>query len=170
MLVLPLISTTRAPVGSLNRARSLETITHIELINIGLINEPSSVPRSGSQPPPPKSVTFNLTPEAEGNEDDGYNSDDSDSTIQSHSRPHHSRRRSSSVPYAPMAPPQSREYRHHHSKQNPSGHRQPSESESDSTVDLPDRFDSQGRLLKEKEDPALEKIEDLINKFTRVLF
>ncbi|KAJ5140667.1 hypothetical protein N7448_004075 [Penicillium atrosanguineum] len=136
----------------------------------GLINPRPSVPRSGSQPPPPKSVTFNLTPEAEGDEDAGYNSDDSDSTIRSRSRPHYSRRRSSSVPYPPMAPPQSREYRHHHSQQKQSGHRQPSESESDSTIDLPDRFDSYGRLLKEKEDPALEKIEDLINKFTRVLF
>ncbi|KAJ6134389.1 hypothetical protein N7523_000711 [Penicillium sp. IBT 18751x] len=136
----------------------------------GLSNEPSTVPRSGSQPPPPKSVSFNLTPEAEDNEDAGYNSDDSDSTIQSRSRPHYSRRRSSSVPYPPMAPPQSREYHHHNPKQKSSSHRQPSESESDSTVDLPDRFDSQGRLLKEKEEPALETIEDLINKFTRVLF
>lgn len=115
-------------------------------------------------------MTFNLTPEAEDDHDQGYDTDDSDSTIQSRSRPHRPhrphRRRSSSVPYAPMPP--TRHHRNSSSKN--SDHRNPSDLESDSTIDLPDRFDSHGRLLKEKEDPAIEKIEDLINKFTRVLF
>ena len=43
-----------------------------------------------------------------------------------------------------------------------------SESESDSTIDLPDRFDSRGRLLPEK-DPATEKFEDFMKRFARVL-
>ncbi|OQD70151.1 hypothetical protein PENDEC_c026G04071 [Penicillium decumbens] len=136
---------------------------------LGLSNLQStpSVPRSGSQPAPSsKSVAFDLTPEP----DHGYETDDSDSTIHSSAhRPHYSRRRSSSVPHPPMTPPQSREHRHHPSKHS-HGQHEANESESDSTIDLPDRFDSHGRLLTEKEDPALEKIEDLINKFTRVLF
>jgi hypothetical protein len=45
------------------------------------------------------------------------------------------------------------------------------EQDSDSTIDLPERFDRKGRLLKEKEDdPTVAKIEDFINRFTKVLF
>ena len=134
-------------------------------LDVNNLQPPPSIPRSGSQPAPSsKSVAFDLTPEP----DRGYETDDSDSTIRSPShRPHYSRRRSSSVPYPPMAPPQSREYRHH--SKHSQGQHHP-ESESDSTIDLPDRFDSHGRLITETEDPAVEKIEDLIKKFTRVLF
>ncbi|KAJ5218374.1 uncharacterized protein N7498_000473 [Penicillium cinerascens] len=134
-------------------------------LDVNNLQPPPSVPRSGSQPAPSsKSVAFDLTPEP----DRGYETDDSDSTIHSSSRrPHYSRRRSSSVPYSPPAPARSREYRHH--SKHSQGQHHP-ESESDSTIDLPDRFDSHGRLITETEDPAVEKIEDLIKKFTRVLF
>jgi hypothetical protein len=43
------------------------------------------------------------------------------------------------------------------------------EAESDSTIELPNRFDAQGRLLPAP-DPAVEKFEDLVNEFTKVLF
>lgn len=43
--------------------------------------------------------------------------------------------------------------------------------DSDSTIDLPDRFDNRGRLLPQKEqDPAGQKIEDFINQFSKVVF
>lgn len=42
-------------------------------------------------------------------------------------------------------------------------------AESDSTIDLPNRFDEQGRLLLER-DHAVDKFEDLVNRFTKVLF
>ena len=43
------------------------------------------------------------------------------------------------------------------------------ETDSDSTIDLPSRFDGQGHRLPER-DPAVDKFEDLVNKFTKVLF
>lgn len=133
-----------------------------------------SVPRSSRQTTPPKSVAFELSPHKD--KDPGYETDDSGSTVHSAGRHqprprNHRRRRSWSVPHTT-----SRDHRTpstvppHHTK-----HSQPpykaSESESDSTIDLPDRFDAHGRLLPQKsDDPALEKFEDFINKFSRVLF
>lgn len=59
---------------------------------------------------------------------------------------------------------------HHHSSTDLSQHKAP-ELDSDSTIDLPERFDRKGRLLKEEEDdPTVAKIEDFINRFTKVLF
>lgn len=55
--------------------------------------------------------------------------------------------------------------RHHEGRD----HNKVSEPESDSTIDLPNRFDGKGHFLPER-DPAVEKIEDLVNKFTKVLF
>lgn len=43
--------------------------------------------------------------------------------------------------------------------------------DSDSTIDLPDRFDNHGRLLPQREDdPTGLKIEDFINRFSKVAF
>lgn len=43
------------------------------------------------------------------------------------------------------------------------------ESDSDATVDLPDRFDRDGRLLPQPgDDPLAEKVESLLRKFNRV--
>lgn len=135
----------------------------------------SSVPRPSNQPTPPKSVAFDLS--LDKDKDPGYETDDSDSTIHSaghrSSHGHRRRRRSSSVPHTPMPHPRSREPRTSSTvSQKPSqGPYKASESESDSTIDLPDRFDAHGRLLTQKsDDPALEKFEDFINKFARVLF
>ncbi|OQE42121.1 hypothetical protein PENCOP_c004G06414 [Penicillium coprophilum] len=142
--------------------------------------------RSTSQPPQvSKSVAFDLT---NSPRDPGYETDDSDSTVEryspshrrarNHSRDrdrdnhHHRRHRSSSVPYPPMPHPSPASNRHHppasklHKRKD---HNKFSESESDSTVDLPSRFDEQGRLLPDR-DPAVEKFEDLVHKLTKVLF
>ncbi|KAJ5824485.1 hypothetical protein N7447_006825 [Penicillium robsamsonii] len=148
---------------------------------------PTSPHRSTSQPPQaPKSVAFDLT---DSPQDPGYETDDSDSTVErysyshrggrNHSRDrdrdsHHDRhRRSSSVPYPPMPyPSPASSHRHHPSVPQPHEQRDQnkvSEVESDSTIDLPSRFDEQGRLLPER-DPAVDKLEDLVNKFTKVLF
>lgn len=103
------------------------------------------------------------------NKDPGYDSDDSDSTVQSagHNSARHRRSQSSSAPYSSR----SRDYRlsQNNSKHSQSPHKAP-DSESDSTIDLPARFDSRGHLLTQKEDPALEKFEDFMNRFARVLF
>lgn len=139
----------------------------------------SSVPRP-SQTTPPKSVAFDLSPEKD--KDPGYETDDSDSTVHSagyqssQSRRHHHRRRSSSAPYSSTPYPRSRDHRpsssSKHNTKYPQGPKsKPAESESDSTIDLPDRFDAQGRLLPQRsDDPALEKFEDFMNRFARVLF
>ncbi|OQE19732.1 hypothetical protein PENFLA_c018G08406 [Penicillium flavigenum] len=159
---------------------------------------PTSPSRSSSQPPQvSKSVAFDLT---EPPRDPGYETDDSDSTVEPYSsshrggrthrrdqdrdRDHHHRRRSSSVPYPPMpypSPASPDYYSSHpassHHRHNPSASKSQegrdqnkvSETDSDSTIDLPNRFDGQGRLLPER-DPAVDKFEDLVNRFTKVLF
>ncbi|KAJ5964706.1 uncharacterized protein N7479_004582 [Penicillium vulpinum] len=151
---------------------------------------PTSLPRSTSQPPQvSKSVTFDLTGSPQ---DPGYETDESDSTIEPHSSSHrghrshrrdrdrhshhhrHHHHRSSSVPRPPMPYPSTASSHHRHHSSAPRHHEERdrnkvSESESDSTIDLPGRFDGQGRLLPER-DPAVEKFEDLVNKFTKVLF
>ncbi|RAK95196.1 DUF3824 domain-containing protein [Aspergillus ibericus CBS 121593] len=122
-------------------------------------------PRAASQPAGPKSVVFDLNLEPERQKDLGYESDDSDSTIESihgsrRSRPR-PRRHSSSEPYSLSqrsdAPSEPRDH-------NPAG-----ESDSDSTIDLPDRFDSQGRLLPQSsDDPVGGRLEHLLRGFNRV--
>lgn len=68
--------------------------------------------------------------------------------------------------------PDSSHHRHHPSA--PKHHEERDqnkapEADSDSTIDLPSRFDGQGRPLPER-DPAVDKFEDLVNRFTKVLF
>ncbi|KAJ5860549.1 uncharacterized protein N7529_007859 [Penicillium soppii] len=116
--------------------------------------------KSSSQPPhEKKSVAFDLH-ESDGDRD-GYETDDSSSTVGARGARegrHHRRRRSESVP---------RNFSHAGAG---SGRGDGKVSEdSDSTVDLPNRFDGQGRLLPER-DPAVVTIEDLVNRFTKVLF
>lgn len=41
------------------------------------------------------------------------------------------------------------------------------ESDSDSTIDLPDRFDSQGRLLPQREDDGVDSLEGLLRGLGR---
>ncbi|KAJ5605964.1 hypothetical protein N7510_008745 [Penicillium lagena] len=147
--------------------------------------------QSVSQPMQSKSVSFDLDPETKS--DTGYETDDSDATIDGHNdhhrhnhrrrhHRHHRRRHSSSVPRSPMPYPSSSSSHHHHhhssssSRHSSNAKNQPenksSSTDSDSTIDLPDRFDSQGRPLTQRgvEDPAAAKIEEMINKFSKILF
>lgn len=108
-------------------------------------------PRSSSQPNA-KTVQFNLQPDyasIDSYHDKGYETDDSDSTIDGHDYLSHRRRHRSSR----------RRGRHHHSRSPspvPVGSRRAHDpgtmdrtsakhpSDSDGTVDLPPRFDSRG--------------------------
>lgn len=117
---------------------------------------PTSPPINGTISPPSKNVQFDLRPGVQRTasyHDPGYESDDSDSKIESlrprrsrsrsRSRRRPSRRRSSSSherrrTYIPPHPPLARNYpaaptMHHY--------------DSDATIDLPPRFDAQGRPI-----------------------
>lgn len=117
--------------------------------------------RSTSQPDQSKSVSFDID---SPNYRHGYESDDSDSTVGSigASRRHrsYSRRRSS--------PPSTRQNvgrsTHETSRSSPD---KKQESDSDSTIDLPDRFDSQGRLLPQREDDRSDPLEGLLRGLDR---
>lgn len=138
-----------------------------------------------------KSVTFDLVPEYSPG-DPGYETDDSESTISEgensrHRHEHHYDRVYSSYTPRPStsrhsAAADSGGYGHgtssrsHHS-QDHHNHRdhhdrdQEPVSDSDSTIDLPDRFDSKGRLLPQhEEDPLGDHFEDLIRGISHVLF
>ncbi|KAI2909291.1 hypothetical protein CBS147343_8442 [Aspergillus niger] len=122
--------------------------------------------RAASRPPGPKSVVFDIHSEHEGQKDLGYETDDSDSTIGSvhgsrRNRPQ-ARRHSSSEPYS--------SYKRNDARSGSQGQQNnATESDSDSTVDLPDRFDSHGRLLPQPDDdPLAGRLEQLMRGFNRV--
>ncbi|GFG19077.1 hypothetical protein IFM5058_09679, partial [Aspergillus udagawae] len=142
--------------------------------------------RAASQPPHPKSVAFDLDAE-ERPIDPGYETDDSDSTIDSSTTHHHRdrhrssttssahrRRHSSSDPYFPPRkskfPPCSAPAKGDRPRPfKDNGTSNPQETDSDSTIDLPDRFDSQGRLLPERDDdPLVDRFEQLLRGINRV--
>ncbi|PYI08950.1 hypothetical protein BO78DRAFT_416251 [Aspergillus sclerotiicarbonarius CBS 121057] len=122
-------------------------------------------PRAASQPAGPKSVVFDLNLEHERQQDLGYETDDSDSTIESihgnrRNRPR-PRRHSSSEPYSL--------YQRSDPQSGPRDGDHAGESDSDSTIDLPDRFDSQGHLLPQSsDDPLAGRLEQLLRGFNRV--
>lgn len=110
--------------------------------------------RAVSQPPHSKSVAFDLSPEDGRPMDPGYETDDSDSTIGSSSggrRRSRYRRRSSSESFSPRLRPDTQQSLSEKSQRSKDSGKD-LESDSDSTIDLPDRFDSQGRLLPQRED------------------
>lgn len=145
-----------------------------------------SVPGARSQTTPTKSVAFHLGSDipSRPHADPGYETDDNDSTINSDGHhPHRGRHHHQCFPsVSSSAMPHSRHSRHSRSDdrrtssatcpQNSTtqsqGPYKVSESESDSTIDLPDRFDSHGHLLPEP-DPTTEKFEDFMKRFARVL-
>lgn len=101
--------------------------------------------------------------------DTGYETDDTDSTIDSMRKVHrhnsHRRRHSLSDGYFPTKKHNNKNY----NTSNDNVGSQPSDklqrSDSDSTIDLPDRFDSQGRLLQEESTkPMRDPLEDLMNR------
>ena len=96
--------------------------------------------------------------------DPGYEPDDSDSTINSTNRKHR-----------PNAHRRRRSYPDHKNPDRHYNNARPSEapddappSDSDSTIDLPDRFDSHGRLLPEKESGSKNRLEDLLGGINSV--
>lgn len=127
--------------------------------------------RASSQPPPTKSVHFDSTPTSSNlpsppairkrgerastsRHHDGYDSENGSS----------SRNRSSRNRDLPENDPREdrRRRRHRHS---PGDSRTPSPAESDSTVDLPERFDERGRRKSEEanEDPLAKGIQELLS-------
>lgn len=125
------------------------------------IQSPTRTPRAkkrrpcaASQSPQSKSVAFDLSSEDGQQMDPGYETDDSDSTIGSSSgvrRHGHRRHHSSSESYSSRTESETqRMASEKKARSNTSG--KEIESDSDSTIDLPDRFDSQGRLLPQHED------------------
>ena len=127
--------------------------------------------RATSQPPPTKSVKFNLSPSSSGpdsptqirnrrerggsskqsNHDGGYDSEDS---------PRHDRHRQRD------GPDHDRPRKHRHRRASVDNPRDPSPTSSDSTVDLPPRFDKRGKPIPqtdEDQDPLTEKIQDLFS-------
>lgn len=141
--------------------------------------------RSMSQPPIAqyKSVSFDLNRDdhhrnsGDSNPDRGYETDDSDSTIDGHdagcSRKHHRshRRRSSySAPFPSFAAPHRRDSRSSHIYQPKTPIDTAKDSDSESTIELPDRFDAQGRPLPDKEDEHVARhFERLLHGFGDVL-
>lgn len=139
-----------------------------------------------------KSVSFDLTPEYSPG-DPGYETDDSESTISTdshhshndddhhHHTHHHGQHHSSSLPRPPSTSKHgtttgggssSHGYSNNqHSENHHFYGDKGSVSESDSTIDLPDRFDSQGRLLPQREDdPLAGHFKDLLRGISHVLF
>lgn len=141
-----------------------------------LPNEPvgHSRRRSVSQPASPlqlKSVSFTFNEQERSNggpqtsrdhvADRGYETDDSDSTIDGRDRnydSHRHRSRRFSVPHA-HAHDNTTGMNNASSTRNHKPGRSPADilrdSDSESTIDLPDRFDAQGRKLPEKGDDPL---------------
>lgn len=154
-----------------------------------------SIPRSENPSSSPlKFVAFDLNTNTDSKRphDPGYETDDSDSTIDEYTPGHraksymnsHSRARSSSVPSTHHdhhsharagadASSGSSAFRHQHPSHSHSHHSQrshPPESSdsSESTIELPDRFDSKGRLLPTRENPSVESLGSYIRNLRRV--
>ncbi|KAL4751655.1 hypothetical protein BDW72DRAFT_173087 [Aspergillus terricola var. indicus] len=127
--------------------------------------------RAGSEPPQSKSVAFDDDPQT-NEKTMGYETDDSDSTIDGMSsgrrrrRRHHRRHRSDRRRYSSSDPYASAKNRSAAQLQKQTS---APESDSDATIDLPDRFDRDGRLLPQPgDDPLAEKVESLLRRFNRV--
>lgn len=141
--------------------------------------------RSASERPPLiKSVAFDLDGESPSdlrnlpNGDGGYETDDSDSTLDERgarrSRRHRRRHRRSSSFSAPRStapagrPTPSQPHVRTHRNPQPNLDDSAKEDDSESTIELPDRFDAQGRPLPDRYDePVPGTIEDL---FQNVFF
>ncbi|KAJ5368866.1 uncharacterized protein N7496_008626 [Penicillium cataractarum] len=153
-----------------------------------------SIPRLENQSSSPlKSVAFDLnsSPDSKRPQDPGYETDDSDSTIDEYTPGHrpksymkpHSRARSSSLPSdrhdhhshtrdgadaSSSSSASASRNEHHHSHHSQRSHPPESSDSSESTIDLPDRFDSKGRLLSTRENPSVESLGSYIRNLRRV--
>ncbi|EPS29175.1 hypothetical protein PDE_04124 [Penicillium oxalicum 114-2] len=161
----------------------------------GLNGSPTAFRRSSMSRSDPsstnasKSVAFDLSTDFKRGRDSEYETDDSESTIEGnnlhldsrhhHHHQHRSPQRSVSLPSISDHGynPESKTYASSSSSSHPpSFHSQRSslqkpQDDSDSTVDLPARFDSKGRLLSHKSaSSSVEKLEDLLEQISKVLF
>ncbi|KAH8695968.1 hypothetical protein BGW36DRAFT_179272 [Talaromyces proteolyticus] len=149
----------------------------------GLMGDGSSRRRSVSRPESPpqqKSVSFDLNDQERSNmkaripsdetAEKGYETDDSDSTIDGldHGRySHHHRPRHPSAPYGRTSAVPNNASSTHNGNANPPPKPHPlnvaRDSDSESTIELPDRFDTEGRRLPEKgDDPLADRVDDLL--------
>ncbi|KAL2872298.1 DUF3824 domain-containing protein [Aspergillus lucknowensis] len=126
--------------------------------------------RAGSEPPQSKSVAFDVNTQ-HNQQKDGYETDDSDTTIEAidsdrHRRHRRRRRRSDRRSHSSSEPNRSkRDPRKDDSIARESG----LESDSDATIDLPDRFDREGRLLPQPgDDPLAERFENFMKRVDRI--
>lgn len=101
----------------------------------------------------------------------GYETDDSDTTVDATDSGRRRRRR--------RHPRRHSDRRHRSSSDQTRSRREPGndrstaqtnglESDSDATIDLPDRFDRNGRLLPQPDDdPLADRVENLLKRFNR---
>lgn len=129
-----------------------------------------SQPRASSQPPPAtKSVQFDL--DSDSSSVSPFASPGSEKTRIRHRQSgglenHSYSTNNSEIPLsATNDSPRSRRRRHHRRRASQTDiSRSPSPAHSDSTIDLPERFDQYGRRIPERgEDPLADKIEDLFS-------
>lgn len=144
----------------------LNNIANLKDSGLRGIYTPPQTPRSErrksrtSQSPPPKTVSFDLdSPPQNRHVEPGYETDASDSSDSMR----HGRQQSSPGHHSTKT----RDARQNKNESRPSPDRSP-ESDSDSTIDLPERFDSHGRLLPEKESEPTSRLEDFINGMNHV--
>ena len=111
--------------------------------------------RASSQPPPTKSVKFNLGPSSPRS--------DSPTHRNRHERAGSSKQSRHDGGYdSEDAPRKNKSSRRHRRASTDDNARAPSPTSSDSTVDLPNRFDTRGRRITEHgEDPVTDRIQEL---------
>ncbi|KAL3466305.1 hypothetical protein BJX64DRAFT_284572 [Aspergillus heterothallicus] len=122
--------------------------------------------RAGSEPPQSKSVAFDVGSDS-NRETNGYETDDSDTTVDAmdpgRRRRHRRRRRRSDRRHRSSSDP----YRSKRSIAKKEGNGL--ESDSDATIDLPDRFDREGRLLPQPgDDPLGDRFEHFMKRVNRM--
>ncbi|KAJ0417072.1 hypothetical protein BJY00DRAFT_325794 [Aspergillus carlsbadensis] len=125
--------------------------------------------RAGSEPPQSKSVAFDVNPQA-NQENNGYETDDSETTIDAmgsgRRRRRRRRRRSDRRHRSSSHPYQSKRST---KKEGSTAQENGLESDSDATIDLPDRFDREGRLLPQPgDDPLADRFEHIMKRVNRI--
>lgn len=115
---------------------------------------PVTQPRASSQPPPNnKSVQFDIDSSGPSSPEKIRNGRQRKSQHSNHE-----------LHESESSMDDGRQHRNQRRRLSHDGSRSPSPAESDATIDLPDRFDEQGRRIPDKgEDPIIDKIEELLS-------
>ncbi|KAF7719479.1 Uncharacterized protein PECH_005235 [Penicillium ucsense] len=166
---------------------------HDGLTERGATPEQSPVSPMDQQPTTAsKSVSFDLDAKSKRAQSSGYQTENSKSTIDGHSSHRHShhqhrtQQRSSTSPLehdgnhrlsgrthassSSSAFPDEALSSKSQSRRSRRSLVQESHDDSDSTIDLPARFDSEGQPLPERSANSVERLEDLLEQITKVLF